>query len=538
MSGQCVSWMVVSSDTTRIDTEALVDDVLFLRRIREALDSQLDAAHSLNQELCAHQCGGALQRLCALGAQLSEQIGSCADRLAYVASIHAAAEADAASYQKTVRRLGGSMGEFSWAGGLTVSRKLAGLGKYVNPYAPFFFAPLGVFHGIATIGTHGLSFVHQPSDASLGLRTQMDVAELSRLVNGTSSRSDVEVTRDAAAQMSTLYAAMGWLMFGRHSGVRISAQNLPDDAPSGPTTQVLLGVAQGGRPTEYCGSFGAVVYAVNAVAAYPPHTASPQSQVSRPQAGSKQEKVETPLKASEALERIGQLRSSADEGQIEILQHVTVDADGTEHRAWSVMIRGTQKWGPGEDNPQDMLTNLQAVGKSNSDQLRAVKTSMDMAGIKADEPVEFVGHSQGGIIAAQLAADPQVRSHYRVASVLTAGSPVAGFHPDSSVPMLNMENTRDIVPALDGGANANRGHALTLHFDSEHLERKQGQDNPIAAHDIATYTEAIRECESVDASRYRNIEDVLHWEEERRTRLGITEATRTRSYIFDTRRVS
>ena len=34
MSGQCVSWMVVSSDTTRIDTEALVGDVLFLRRIR------------------------------------------------------------------------------------------------------------------------------------------------------------------------------------------------------------------------------------------------------------------------------------------------------------------------------------------------------------------------------------------------------------------------------------------------------------------------------------------------------------------------
>ena len=70
MSGQCVSWMVVSSDTTRIDTEALVGDVLFLRRIREALDSQLGAAHSLNQELCAHQCGGVLQRLCALGAQL------------------------------------------------------------------------------------------------------------------------------------------------------------------------------------------------------------------------------------------------------------------------------------------------------------------------------------------------------------------------------------------------------------------------------------------------------------------------------------
>lgn len=232
------------------------------------------------------------------------------------------------------------------------------------------------------------------------------------------------------------------------------------------------------------------------------------------------------------------MRSSADEGQIEILQHVTTDEQGQERRSWSVMIRGTQKWGPGEDNPQDMLTNLQAVGQSDSDQLRSVKTAMDMAGIRSDEPVEFIGHSQGGIIAAQLASESDIRARYSVASVLTAGSPVAGFHPDPGVPMLNMENTRDIVPALDGAANTNQGNALTLHFDSEHLDAKQGSDNPIAAHDIGTYTQAIRECEQVNPQQNPNIGEVLRWEEQRRTRLGITDRTQTRSYIFDTRRVT
>lgn len=538
MSTDSASWMVVSSGMTHIDTQALVDDVVFLRNICHELDVQLHALGAIEGELCAHHCADLAHDVSAYGAHLSAQIASCADKLAYVACIHSAAEADAGAYQKTVRRLGGGAGALSWAGGLSTSRAIADAGKFVNPAMPFVLAPVGLVHGMTTIGTHGISFVYQPSDAGLGLRTQMDVAELSRLLNGSNSRSDVDVTRDAAAQASTFYAALGWLMFGRHAGVRISAQSLPGGAAALPSSRVLPGVASGGRPQTYCGSFGAAVYAADAMVRYPRHAPSPP-QVSRAHGGGQQaEKVDTPLQASAALERIGQLRSSADEGQIEILHHVTVDANGQEHSAWSVMIRGTQKWGPGEDNPQDMLSNLQAVGQGDSDQLRSVKAAMEMSGIRAGEPVEFVGHSQGGIIAVQLAADQEIRSRYTVASVLTAGSPVAGFHPDMSVPMLNMENTRDIVPALDGGANSNRGQALTLHFDSEHLEHKQGKDNPIAAHDISTYTEAIRECESVDPERYRNIEQIHQWEEKRRTRLGITNATRTRSHIFDTRRVS
>ena len=57
MSGQCVSWMVVSSDTTRIDTEALVSDVLFLRRIREALESAWRGTFAQSGVVCTSVWG-------------------------------------------------------------------------------------------------------------------------------------------------------------------------------------------------------------------------------------------------------------------------------------------------------------------------------------------------------------------------------------------------------------------------------------------------------------------------------------------------
>ena len=543
MSDESVSWMLVTSSQTRIDTEALVDVVLSMRKIKDACDEQLNMLAGMIQDLRIHKCGEAADHFYSLGAHLSERMDTCAKKLAYVARIHSGAEADVRAYQRTCARLDGGLGVNIWGGGLVLSQKIGRFGKYLNPNLPFLMAPVGLVHGGAVVAAHGYSFVHQANDAELGIRTQYDVGEVARMLSGTNSHENAEVTRDAAAQASTFYAAMGWLMFGRHRGVKVSAQTLPatDGEGAASRTRVLEGVADGGKVRTYCGPFGVALYAAHSVIAYPKHTPTvQQGKLGIVQGGNGEAppNVNTPLQASAALERIGELRSSADEGQIEILQHVTTDEQGQERRSWSVMIRGTQKWGPGEDNPQDMLTNLQAVGQSDSDQLRAVKTAMDMAGIRSDEPVEFMGHSQGGIIAAQLASESDIRARYSVASVLTAGSPVAGFHPDPGVPMLNMENTRDIVPALDGAANTNRGNALTLHFDSEHLDVKQGSDNPIAAHDIGTYTQAIRECEQVNPQQNPNIGEVIRWEEQRRTRLGITDTTQTRSYIFDTRRVT
>ena len=118
--------------------------------------------------------------------------------------------------------------------------------------------------------------------------------------------------------------------------------------------------------------------------------------------------------------RVSQLESGSDTfGQLEILKHETPQPDGSTKRSWSVVVRGTQKWTPGQTNPQDMLSNLQAVGHDNNDLSAATLEAMDMAGIAPDEPVEFVGHSQSGITNTQLIADPDTTRKYTVVSSLT-----------------------------------------------------------------------------------------------------------------------
>lgn len=52
--------------------------------------------------------------------------------------------------------------------------------------------------------------------------------------------------------------------------------------------------------------------------------------------------------------------------------------------------------------------------------------AMKQAGIKSNEPVALIGHSQGGIVAATIASD--LKDDYDIEHVVTAGSPVAN-HP-------------------------------------------------------------------------------------------------------------
>lgn len=124
MSDESVSWMLVSSSQTRIDTEALVDDVLSMRKIKDACDEQLDMLAGMIQDLRIHKCGEAADHFYSLGAHLSERMDSCAKKLAYVARIHSGAEADVRAYQRTCARLDGGLGVNIWGGGLVLSQRL------------------------------------------------------------------------------------------------------------------------------------------------------------------------------------------------------------------------------------------------------------------------------------------------------------------------------------------------------------------------------------------------------------------------------
>lgn len=243
----------------------------------------------------------------------------------------------------------------------------------------------------------------------------------------------------------------------------------------------------------------------------------------------------TPRTPSELLGELSDLPSGGERGGLKILKHETPLPDGGMRTSWSVVIRGTQRWGAGGSNPQDMLTNLQEVGGLESDQSRAVLQAMEMAGIGRGEPVEFVGHSQGGIVAARLASDPAVGARYSVVSALTAGSPIAASSPPEGVGVLALENTRDIVPALDGAGNAEG--VVTVRFDGR--GRSGGSPGVPAAHDLATYRSLMADIEEGAGSSREDpsFAPVRSWEAARAEGLGLNDRTRTSEFRYETRRI-
>lgn len=241
--------------------------------------------------------------------------------------------------------------------------------------------------------------------------------------------------------------------------------------------------------------------------------------------------------SADAIEHITQMHGGdADNGEIAIEEHVTVGEDGTTTRSWTVDIRGTQSFAIGESGPQDTTTNLQGVAGMSSDQLDAIKEAMNAAGIAPGEAVEFAGHSQGGIMAAQLAADPGVRARYNVVSVVTAGSPTATIAP-SDVPVLSYENSGDIVPGSDG--NATRGEGVTTVRFHDYEATGHADDPVPCSHSAPLYVDEIRS--TLDAAHTSSDPGLgaLAAAEARRTQaLGLTQNTQTTVHHYQTRRIT
>jgi hypothetical protein len=132
-------------------------------------------------------------------------------------------------------------------------------------------------------------------------------------------------------------------------------------------------------------------------------------------------------------------------------------------RAWVVAIPGQQEMSlRGGSNPFDLAGDVHAMARRDTAARQSVLAAMRAAGIPPGEPVLLAGHSQGGMVAAGLAADPAVRDRYRVTHVLTVGSPIAEYRLPDDVQMLAVEHTDDTVPRLDGRANPDRSGWVTV----------------------------------------------------------------------------
>ena len=159
-----------------------------------------------------------------------------------------------------------------------------------------------------------------------------------------------------------------------------------------------------------------------------------------------------------------------------------------------VHIPGTQDWDAGHGtNPMDMASNVALAAGLPAPSTEGVVLALRAAGVRADEPLLLVGHSQGGLTALHLANNPAFRQEFTPDAVLTAGSPTGSAPAPEGVKVLSLEHTDDLVPGLDNGPNQETESWTTVRRPvtaAEHGDaavRQKMQTDPFAPHDDGAY---------------------------------------------------
>ena len=158
-----------------------------------------------------------------------------------------------------------------------------------------------------------------------------------------------------------------------------------------------------------------------------------------------------------------------------------------EHNRFIVYIPGTQNLSlKTTSNPFDMRSNLLLLAGGRSAASRATELAMRRVGVGAQDEVMLVGHSQGGLIALDLARrSASGLVPFRVEHVVTFGTP-AGLNTANTLPnVVSFENRADLVPKLEFRENQAEKNWLTL----------EGTvlDNPIDAHRMESYEQILVE---------------------------------------------
>jgi len=169
-------------------------------------------------------------------------------------------------------------------------------------------------------------------------------------------------------------------------------------------------------------------------------------------------------------------------------------------RVLVVYLPGTGNWSPvGGKSAFDLSSDLELIGESeNSNSSRAAHAALNAYGVRADDRLILVGYSQGGMVAAELAEE-----NPNVIGLVSVGSPIANSQLPDVVPVLSIEHSNDIVPALAGETNPLTENWVTA---TKHLDLQPGQ-SVIAAHDFAAYQQTaglVDESQDAGVVRIRN----------------------------------
>jgi hypothetical protein len=158
--------------------------------------------------------------------------------------------------------------------------------------------------------------------------------------------------------------------------------------------------------------------------------------------------VAAPDSLADRAARIPDPSAEADGEQIRIDRY---SAPGRPDR-FDVYIAGTVDFGvTADDEPFDMTSNLVGIEQGSPGSYRAVLDAMREAGVTPSSPVVLNGYSQGGLVAALVAAS----GDYDVKGVVTFGAPSGQVRLPADIPVLTVRHSEDIVPAT-GGDDVNR----------------------------------------------------------------------------------
>jgi hypothetical protein len=198
----------------------------------------------------------------------------------------------------------------------------------------------------------------------------------------------------------------------------------------------------------------------------------------------------SPNSITQLLDRLSQV-SSKKQPTVGIDFFQTAD-----QRTAIVYIPGTQTLGLGDgSNPLDLQSNILAMqGNGLAASERAVLEAMNQAGIAETDEVIFVGHSQGGMVAGNLAQHP---ADYITAGLVTIGAPIAQLKL-SKVPVMAIEHVNDPIPNASGKVNPLTKNWVTIQRTSQALE----SDAPMHSHSLKSYRNTTQE---VDASKSKGI---------------------------------
>ena len=128
---------------------------------------------------------------------------------------------------------------------------------------------------------------------------------------------------------------------------------------------------------------------------------------------------------------------------------------------------------------------MHSIAQLDSGSYRAAVLAMREAGITASDNVILVGHSQGGLIAAQLAASGE----YRVSDVVTVGAPLHHIEIPEEVHLVAIEHSEDVIPSLSGVAAP---VAVATHLTvrrSLYSGKSAPKDQVLPAHNLSRYIE-------------------------------------------------